>query len=111
MGTNRGTAGRAGLITQGFAGIPEFVVIALTPKLQQLDRRRLVGGSRPKPQIDFVIAWVKLISVNDEQIAANISGTIKVPISQKLTRVFSEHILSRTKSAIEYMRVKITRIR
>lgn len=108
FGPTRGVIGRSGPITLGYGGIPKFVEEALTQEVV----RRLHGG-RPKPieQIDEVIVWAKLVSVNGERTNQNISGSVTVKKNTKSVRTIVEHVSSAVNRQLHGISVFVNIIR
>lgn len=70
MGTSRGIAGRAGLITQGYGGPPPEVIV------KALERVRINGKTHK--DIDELVVWAKLLEVNNKATSKNIEGSVKI---------------------------------
>lgn len=108
FGPTRGVVGRSGPITLGYGGIPKFVEEALTQEAV----RRLHGG-RPKPldQIDEIVVWAKLVSVNGERTTKNISGSVVVKKNTGNVRTIVEHISSAINRQLHGISIFVNMIR
>jgi hypothetical protein len=110
MGLVRGgVPGRAGLVVQGYGGLPSFVVAALqsTLKLGQS------GYKRRMAELEEVIIWAKLIEVNDRPPPREVKGWIRVRVKkdQGYASVLAEHVSSRIRAAWESIKVTVTRVK
>lgn len=106
MGPSTGAAGRAGMVTQGYGGVPPAFV---TEAFQSV----VVGQSGTKrklQQLDEVIIWAKMIEINGKA-APEIKGWIKVKVDKNRAAVMAEHLASRTRAAWEFIKVSARRLK
>jgi len=109
MGTSRGKAGRAGLVTQGYGGPLQAV-------LQEIRRFVKIGASGAKralKEFDEIIVWAKLIRVNDEPPKTKVEGFIRVKINLATHYAINlvEHVSTRARKAWEDIKITISRIK
>lgn len=109
MGTTRGTAGRAGLITQGYGGPPFFIRQAL---LRGLRSRLGSSSKREFREFDEVIAWAKLIMINDKPPVDNIEGFVTIKIDRrKYVGSIARHVGTRVRKVIDDISVFVKRLK
>lgn len=108
MGTSRGAAGRAGMVTQGYGGFFKKIVEAGV----RLVRLGQSGTKRALRELEEVIIGAKLIRVNDERPKQNIQGhvTVKVDLSRRIA-VMAEGFTRRVRAAWEDIKITVKRIR
>jgi len=105
MGTSRGLAGRAGLVTQGYGGIIEQVLRVI--------RLGQSGAKRAMRELEEVIVWAKLISINDNPPPVKIEGFIRVKVNNAAHYAVNiiEHVSTRARKAWEDIKITIKRLR
>ncbi len=108
FGPSRGVPGVAGPITQGYGGVPPFVVAAIRRgvKLGQS------GTKRRLRELDTVIVWARLLEVNGVVPPRKIAGQIAVNVKKDgRMAVALEHVSTRTKAAWESLKVVVSRVK
>lgn len=109
MGPSTGTAGRAGMVTQGYGGtIPQFVIDGIQFRQINLGQS---GTKRRIDQLDEVIIWAKLVEVNGQPSPAPIKGWVKVKVDKSRGTAMVEHIAHRSRAAWEFIKVTARRLR
>lgn len=102
FGSSRGTAGYASPVTQGYGGPPRFVVEAIRRGIKTGQS----GRKRALREMEEVVAWAKLISINDNVSSKNIEGTIRVRVDrERLYAVLVEHVQTTAKVVIDGIKV------
>lgn len=109
MGTSRGKAGVAGLVTQGYGGLFRFVK-------EQARRAIRVGKSSAKRAaegLEEIVVWAKLVRVNDRTPDQKIEGFVRVGIdrARKYAVALVGSITSRVRQAWQDIKITINRIR
>lgn len=108
MGTSRGLPGRAGMVTQGYGGVPEFIPEAIESAIR-VGRR---GGSRYLEELNEITVWARLLEINGKYVKRDIEGFVKVDKSQTTTKVISEGLFSRRiRSANEKIKIFIKKLK
>jgi hypothetical protein len=90
---------------------PEFVVAAI----QHAQRRPTMGQSGTKrrlQELDEVIVWAKLMSINERVPVQSVKGFVRVKINKEsgYASVMVEHVSSRVRKAWNVIRVTVKRI-
>jgi hypothetical protein len=106
MGSSRGLAGRAGLVTQGYGG-------PLHEVLRRIVRIGQSGAKRALRELDEVIVWAKMIRLNDEPPPAKVEGFVRVRVNRASSYAVSliEHVSTRVRKAWEDIRISIKRLK
>lgn len=113
MGATRGTAARAGLVTQGYGGI--FTRIA--EAVAEAGRRIVVTGrsaaKRVSEQLDEVIISMKLIRVNGEPAKQTVTGMMRVKMNTAKSAVvnIAESFTIRVRAAWEDIKITVKRMK
>jgi hypothetical protein len=111
MGATRGgVAGRQGLIVQGYTGLaPAFVTETL---LRQINLGQS-GAKRRLAELDEIIVWAKMIEANGKPPERTIKGWIRVRVqkNQGYAAVMAEAVGTRVKSALDYIKVTVSRLK
>ena len=109
MGTSRGAAGRAGMVTQGYGGIPPAFV---TQAFRQINLGQS-GYKRRLQELDEVVVWAKLTEVNGVEPKKPVKGWIKVKVDKDrgFAHVMAEHLGSRVRSVLEVIKVSVQRLK
>lgn len=104
MGAPRGS-GRASLIVAGGGGFRQFV--------EFVKRKAGDGANYVKENIEQIVIWAKLISINDEKPKQFIEGSVRLEIdkNKKISVRMTEGIKSRIRKAWEDIKITISRIR
>jgi hypothetical protein len=109
MGTSRGLAGRAGLVTQGYGG----PIAAVIEGLRRLRHLGAAGTKRAIKELEHIIVWAKLVRVNAEPPPVEIQGFVRVGVSRARSYAVAlvEHISTRVRRAVESIVVTVRRLR
>ena len=109
MGTTRGLAGRACLVTQGYDGPAR----AILEKIRQIVRVGRSGAKRALHELEEIIVWAKLIRVNDEPPPVKVEGFIRVRVRNAASYAIglAEHISTRVRKAWEDIKISIRRLK
>lgn len=111
MGATRaGVAGRQGLIVQGYGGPPpSFVTETL---LRQINLGQS-GFKRRMAELDEIIVWAKLIEANGVAPKKPIKGWIRVKVRKEsgYSSVMAEAVGTRIRSALDYIKVTVSRLK
>lgn len=103
MGAPRGT-GRAGLITSGGGGFRQFI--------EFIRRKAGDGVDYVKKNVENIVVWAKLITVNDEKPQQLIQGTSQVSMSSKKASVrFTGGFTKKVRNIWENVKITITRVK
>ena len=104
MGAPRGS-GRASMIVAGAGGFRQFV--------EFVKRKAGDGANYVKENIEQIVIWAKLISINDEKPKQFIEGSLRLEIdkNKKISVRMSEGIKSRVRKTWEDIKITISRIR
>jgi hypothetical protein len=103
MGAPRGT-GRAGLITVGGGGFRQFIEI--------IRRKAGDGVDYVKKNVENIVVWARLITVNDEKPQQLIQGSANVVVTnKKITVRMTEGFRHRVRKIWENVKITINRIR
>lgn len=89
MGSSRGRAGNAGMISQGYGG--SFVEV-----VQAIARRIFRGSSSKKKQDDYFVISAKLIEVNGNTIKKEVSGTVRMSVGE-IRSLVTEYVAAKKK--------------
>lgn len=114
FGSPRKIENISGPLTLGFGPLaPGFVRATL--QAQQAQHRRVVGQSGTKrrlQELDEVIVWAKLVSINERVPQRDIKGFVRVQVNKDAgyASVMAEHVSSRVKKAWESIRVTVKRL-
>ena len=101
LGTSRGQAGRAGLVTQGYGGGFKKVI-------EEVITQAVIHGKSGIKKIEEIVIWAKLISVNDNPPKQNIEGYTRVPIQRsKNIATLVEHVATRVKKTWNDIHISI----
>lgn len=106
LGASRGLPGRAGLITQGYGGIPVVVVQALARR-----RAAAAGTAEIVKEIQLITIWAKLIEVNNQQPVRKVEGSITVEANDLNVKVMLERVKTAVNKAYNAIKVSVQRIR
>ena len=109
MGTSRGRAGRAGMVTQGYGGPMRYVL----EQIRQIVRVGQSGAKRALRELDEIVVWAKMIRINNHPPPDNIEGFIKIRINRTAGYVVSlaEHVSTRVRKAWEDIKISIRRLK
>ena len=108
MGTSRGKAGVAGMVTQGYGGFFR----AVQEGVRKAIRLGQSGTKRALRELEEIVIGARLIRVNDEKPSKPVQGFVRVKID--LTRriaVVAESVTSRVRQAWEDIKITVKRIR
>lgn len=109
FGVIRSVPNSSGPITQGYGPlVPTFVVVPFVrPRVGQS------GLKRRLRELDEIIVWAKLITVNDVEPKRPIKGLIHVRVSKdrNFAAVMAEHVATRVRKAWETITVTVTRLK
>lgn len=104
LGTTRGAAGRAGLVTSGYGGI--FTSIA------EFARRIRYGKSGDRRDYyDKIVVWAGLKTVNDEKPNEKINGTDSATIPGPEIKVKSSLVHAGAAYAFEKIKIIVRRLK
>lgn len=78
MGTSRGKAGVAGMVTQGYGGLFRFIA-ELPRNLVRIGRS---SAQRASQGLEEIIVWAKLVRVNDKKPSQDVEGFIRIGIDK-----------------------------
>lgn len=109
MGTSRGKAGRAGMVTQGYGGIFERVVEGVRHAI----RLGKSGARRTLQELEEIIIWAKLIEVNDTPPPRKIEGFVRIGIdrARSFAVALAESLNVRIRKTWEDVKVTVEMIR
>lgn len=109
MGTSRGAAGRAGMVTSGFGGL----VAAALEQARRVIRYGRSGAKRLAEELDEIIIHARLIRVNQEKPDANVQGSIKIAFStaSHYAVVLAERVSTRARKAWEDVKISVQRLK
>lgn len=114
MGALRTVPQSSGLVVQGYGPkVPTFVITALEERSRRL-RLGQSGTKRRLQELDEVIVWAKLVTVNDKGAPPpKVEGWIRVRVRKDsgYASVMAEHVSTRVRKAWETMKVTVTRIK
>jgi len=94
FGPSRGVTQRAGIITQGYGGIPKFLPVVIDTFI-----KRATHGHSGKTDerllrdLGVITVWAKLLSANDKTIV-NVSGKTSLSKSLKRKKAIAEYVNS-----------------
>lgn len=110
FGSPRSVANRCGPIAQGYGGPPTFVTETFRRPSLRLGQS---GTKRRLQELDEVIVWAKLVTVNDVEPKRLVKGWIRVRVdrSRGFAAVMAEHLGTRVRSVLETVRVSVTRLK
>lgn len=108
---SRGLPGRAGPVTQGYGGPPQFVIEAFKRGIRI--RPGQSGTKRRLRELQEVIVWAKLIEVNDRPSPKRIEGSIRVHVPRTSTyaKVIVEHVSSNVRRVWDDLKIIVKRLR
>jgi hypothetical protein len=112
LGVIRTVPQSSGIVVQGYGPKPPaFVVSALERPLRL--RLGQPGTKRRLEELDEVIVWAKLVTVNDVEPKKPIKGWIRVKVRKDsgYAAVMAEHVASRVRAAWETIKVSVTRLK
>ena len=110
FGSLRTVPNRAGPVVQGFSPTTPAAIVAALVQLRPKPGQS--GTKRRLQDLDEVIIWAKLVSVNDIKPKQNVEGRIHVQVKDtSRVSVMAEHVGSRVRSAMETIKVFVTRIK
>jgi len=112
FGSPRSVVSNSGPVTLGFGPLaPAFVT-------DSLERRRQLrlgqsGTKRRLQDLDEVIVWAKLVSVNHKKVDTEVKGFVRVGVNKNSGRtvVIAEHVSTRARSIWETIKVTIQRLK
>jgi hypothetical protein len=110
FGAPRPVANRCGPIAQGYGGVPAFVPAVIVgrhvPSGQSGRKRRL-------QELDEVIVWARLVTINDREPEVPVKGWIRLRIDRASghATALAEHLSSRARAAWETMKVSVQRLK
>lgn len=106
-GPSLGVTQRAGIITQGYGGIPLFIPAVIDNAIKQVHGRSSIRSEkRIARDLDSIIVWAKLQSVNDKPIAG-VSGKVTITKRQRQNRVLAEYI----KRQLSKIKINVKRLK
>lgn len=107
LGASRGASGRAGLITQGYGGIPPVIVQSLSRPFKHGK-----SGKRIIDEIELVTLWAKLIEVNGNEPKRPIKGSISINIKNiNVTSIIAERISYGINRLVKAIKISIDRVK
>lgn len=106
LGTSRGLPGRAGLVTQGFGGIPPVIVQALESRVA-----RAKGGSSKIEEVRLITIWAKLIELNNHRPIVSVEGHVTVSVPDNDIKILLERIKTSVNAAWSRIKVTVQRVR
>ena len=108
MGTSRGKAGVAGMVTQGYGGFFRMAV----EFAKKAFKAGQSGAKRAIRELEEVIISARLIRVNDEKPKQLVQGsvTVKLDATRKIA-VVAEGLTKRVRAAWEDIKITVKRIR
>ena len=111
MGATRGgVPGRQGLVVQGYTGtVPGFIPTTL---LRQINLGQS-GYKRRLAELDEIIIWAKLIEMNGSPPPKTVKGWIRVRVRKQTAyaSVMAEAVGKRVRSALDYIKVTVQRLK
>ena len=109
MGTSRGVAGRAGLITQGYGGIFKAIKEVAVKAIKAGQS----GAKRALQELEEVIVYARLIRINDDIPEKRLQGYIVVKIDKALNFAVSvaSSVTSRVRNVWQDFRITVKRIK
>lgn len=94
FGPSRGVTQRAGIITQGYGGVPEFLPVVIDTFVKRATYGRSgKTDERLLKDLGIITVWAKLLSANDKTII-NISGKTSSSRSLKRKKAIAEYVSS-----------------
>lgn len=111
FGSPRSVVNNSGPVTLGFGPLaPAFVTDSLARRRQL--RFGQSGTKRRLQELDEVIVWAKLVSVNHKQLDVDIKGFVRVGANKNSGRtvVMAEHVSTRARSIWETIKVTVKRL-
>jgi hypothetical protein len=117
LGTSRGgVAGRAGMITQGYGGVPVIVVattvLPLQPKGGGSDRRRREDEAL-FARYNVIVMQTTLVEINGMPPPQSINGTLRLDGNNETPRLKTivEHVDTRAQSIWDRIKISVRRLR
>ena len=110
FGSPRPVTNRSGPITQGYGGPPTFVAETFRRASLRLGQS---GTKRRLQELDEVIVWARLVTVNDVEPKRPVKGWIRARVDRGrgYASAMAEHVGSRVRSVLEAVRISVTRER
>ena len=109
MGTSRGVAGRAGLITQGYGGIFK----AIKEVAVRAIKTGQSGAKRALQELEEIIVYARLIRINDSMPEKRLQGYVVVKIDKALnfTVSMASSISAHIRNVWQDFRITVKRIK
>ncbi len=107
-----GVSGACSMVVQGYGTTVPSVIAAAIERPLRL-RLGQSGTKRRLAELDEVIVWAKLIALNDVEPKKPIKGWIRVRVRKEtgFASVMAEAIGQRVRSALDYVKVSVQRIK
>jgi hypothetical protein len=110
MGTSTGLAGRSGMVTYGYGGIPKEAI----KKLEDVIRRSSGNiGKKELDELKEIVVWAKLIEINNMQPKRTLLGKqaiIEKSSDNQPKNVIAQFIIAKKKRITETIKIFIKRI-
>jgi hypothetical protein len=102
----------SGIVVQGYGPVPPAFVVAALERPLRL-RAGQSGTKRRMRELDEVIVWAKLVTVNEVEPKKPVKGWIraKVDSSSGYASVMAEQVSARARKAWEVIKVTATRVK
>jgi hypothetical protein len=112
LGTSRGASGRAGLVTQGFGGVPSVIIRTLETVPRRVVKGSSDYGRRQLDELNVVVLWAKLIEINSKPPSSIIQGSVRVKIDETSgVAVLVERFVSRISKTWSDIKITVKRLK